>query len=570
MHLDILFQCSEDNLYDVFYYGGRIAFDQYSDTCGEECTVSVGIEDSNDIMLFKNNYEQSVNIDSDTAFDQSTSLTDYDRLGFDMIIPSRGLPLTSRSVNVEQQSAQMLDFLAWSDIAPNGLTGTEIGKTLPIFTVSETSEVDITNINAEPTYEEGTGLNVDPFITLQYNSALKCLASVYHIKYRVKGRLIDLSNATRIVSVNLNLVTGIDVNSNTVIITQDQATYEAGTFITTEYDLSYDGLVTLFPGDNVFLYSSITYQKTSSAAIQSLIFEYDIECFFEISGVSYCEDTPARSYMVNETISRVCEAITNNKLRFYSDTFGRTDSQPYSINYDPCPGLFSITSGLNIRRKLLIDNTQPAIFLSMKDLFEGLNPIWNIGLTIEPDPNRAGFNRLRFEYWRFFYQDDVAIWFRYPTRVTKDVDPSRLFNQLKIGYNKWQAEGTTGLYELMTKREYRINVNSVNNPVEKYTDFICSPYTIEITRRKDQTTADWTYDNDIFGFCLQKVGGDYTVETFLDNATDVTNVIDPNTCYNARITPARNAMRWFDYIMQGLRTIYADSKLIFSKGRVIT
>src|SRR3954470_15582712 len=33
MRVDILFQCSEDNTYDSFYENGRIAFDQYSDTC---------------------------------------------------------------------------------------------------------------------------------------------------------------------------------------------------------------------------------------------------------------------------------------------------------------------------------------------------------------------------------------------------------------------------------------------------------------------------------------------------------------------------------------------------------
>lgn len=565
MHLDILFKCSEDNLYDVFCEGFRIAFDEYSSICGDECMVSVGVQDSNDIMLFKNNFDQPVDLENDKAFDQTTVLSEYDKLGFNLTIPSRGLPQKSRSINAEKQTAQMLDFLSWSNIAGSGITGTEIGKTQPIFSVSEVSEVLINNINSGPYYVEGTGLNITPFIELQYSSALKCLASVYNVKYRVKGRLIDNSNASRVVGVNLNLVYGTE-SAPIVDVTQEQAAYEVGTFVTTEFDLIHETNISLSPGDSVFLYSAITYEKLSSAAIQGLIFEYDTECYFEISGVSYCEETDSRSYMINETASRIAEAITNNKMRFYSETFGRTDSQPYAVNFNPCPGLFSITSGLNIRRKKLINNAQPRLFLSMKQLFDGLNPLWNIGIGIEPDPNRTGYNRVRFEHWRYFYQNEVVVRFNDATRITTEVDPSRLFNQLMIGYNKWEAEGTTGLYELMTKRQYRINVNSGSNPMDKYTDFICSPYTVEITRRKDQTTEDWQYDNDIFGFCLKKSGDDYAVETFLDNVINPTNVIDANTCYNGKITPARMAMRWFDYIMQGLGTIFPDSKLIFSKG----
>lgn len=135
---------------------------------------------------------------------------------------------------------------------------------------------------------------------------------------------------------------------------------------------------------------------------------------------------------------------------------------------------------------------------------------------------------------------------------------------MSVGYNKWEAEGSTGLYELMTTRSYRLNINSVANELNITSDFVCSPYTIEITRRLDQTTQDWKYDNDIFALCLKS--DPYEVETFLDSATSVTNVVDPNTAYNGRITPVRNLMRWFNSIMQGFRQLQVDTKLIFSSG----
>jgi hypothetical protein len=91
MNLRILFQCSEDGQYDTFYLG-KLSFDDYSDTCGIECKVSIGLEDSNDIMLMRNNYEQPVNLNSNVAFDQTTALTDYDKLNTQLLVPNRGIP----------------------------------------------------------------------------------------------------------------------------------------------------------------------------------------------------------------------------------------------------------------------------------------------------------------------------------------------------------------------------------------------------------------------------------------------------------------------------------------------
>lgn len=573
MRVDILFQCSEDNRYDTFYENGRIAFDQYSDTCGDECTVSVGIEDSSDIMLFKNNYEQSVNLNSNIAFDQETVLTDYEWLNKDIEIPGRGLPQVSDGFNNDTQSIQLLDFIGWGTIQQNGQTGTEQGALMPMFASSNLTEIANTAINSSAYYNSDVRFNdgedsegTPPFLDIVRNSQLQCFPTLLDFRYTVKGRLIDQSNATRIVDMNLIVRIGEDAANTTLFSNQILVSYEAGTFQTTEFNVSANTTISIQPGEKAYVFILITYQKLSSAAIQSLIVEFDEETEIYFAGISNCEASDAKSYMINEAVSRTVEAITNDNIRFYSSTFGRIDSQPYSINFDPCPGLFSITQGLNIRRKLLIDNSQPGFFTNMKKLFSGLNGIWNIGLTIEPDPNRAGYNRLRFEDWRFFYQDEVSIRFLYPTKITRSIDLSRVYNSMKVGYNKWEAEGTTGLYELMTTRNYRININSIKNELDITTDIICSPYTTEITRRLNSTSNDWKYDNDTFGFCLGRTGADFFVKTFLYNATNITNVSDPNTAYNDIVTPARNAMRWFNYIMQGLRNLKPDSKLIFSNG----
>lgn len=574
MNLKIMFQCSEDGQFDLFYKG-RLSFDEYSDTCGDECSVTIGLEDSNDIMLFRNNYEQKVNLNSNIAFDEETELTDYDHLNFDLEIPSRGIPQKSTGSNTEKQSFSLLEYPGWGNIQPGGTTGTEQGALMPVFAVQTYSEIQSTNINGGPYYDSNIRFNdgensigTPPFIDLASNQQLKCAPSDFRTTWRVKGRLIDNTSASRIVDMNLIFRAGPNPASTVLLSNQIMVTYEAFTSQTAEFDLSGVYNLGMQPGNKIYVFAIINYVKTSSNALQQLIVEFDPETSIEFSAISYCEPTMAKSYMINEALSRTVEAITNGRIRFYSTTFGRVDSQPYPLLNQTCAGLFAISNGLNVRRRLLTDGTQPGCFVTLKQQFDDLKAIWNIGISIEPDNFRPGYNYLRFEDWRYFYQNDIGIRFNYATRIKRNIDTQRLYNQLRVGYNKWTAEQYSGLDELMTERTYRLNINAVNNELEAMSDIITASYTTEITRRLDTGTNDWQYDNDLFGFCLKGgEGQEYSVETFADVAYSVQNVNDPDTCYNGRVTPARNAMRWFNFIMQGLRQITNTSKLIFTSGK---
>jgi hypothetical protein len=378
--------------------------------------------------------------------------------------------------------------------------------------------------------------------------------------------LKDISNATRIVDMNLIIRQGPNPSATTLLSNQILVSYEAGSPVTTEFSASYSDFVPIQLGYKIYIFAVINYVKTSSAVLQSLVVEFDQTNTISFTGTSYCEATNAKSYMINEAVSRTVESITNDQIRFYSTFFGRRNSQPYSININTCAGEFAISNGLNVRRRLLKDGTQPGFFVTLKQLFEETKAMWNTGLTIEPDLNRTGYNRLRFEDWRYFYQDEVGIRFNYPTKITRAVDTNRVFNRIVVGYNKWTAGEYSGLDEFMTKRNYRININAISNELDATTDIICSPYTIEITRRLDTGTDDWQYDNEVFGFFTQVSSDTPVIETFGGFTTGVENVNDPNTCYNGRRSPARIAMQWFNWVMQGLRNLQPDSKLIFTSG----
>lgn len=563
MGLRIEFQCSEEGQYDTFYEG-QLAFDQYSDTCGTECIVTVGLEDAGDVMKVRNNYEQKVNLNSNIAFDETTVLTDYAGLNFDLEIPSRGIQQKSSAYNSEEQAFNLLDFPEWNAIKAQGEIGDLQGYTMPMFNSVNFQEIEITQINSTPFYKNDRE-DIIPFIIWSAGT-LHCTANSINLQYRIKGSIQDITNAERSAAFTLQVAMGNQLEGAQLISSQPLASYFETGDVNTNFDVSLDTDIPIFIGGKIYIAIVIQYQKFTGSALQFLIPHFDTDSTIQFTAISHCEPTNAKSCFINEAVSRTVESITNDSIRFYSTYFGRTDSQPYSLLSQTCGGLFAVSNGLNVRRRLLKDGTQPGFFVTLKQLFEESKAIWNIGQTIEPDPNREGYNRLRFEDWRFFYQEDVGIIFNDATNIVRKIDTERLYNRLAVGYNKWTAEQYSGLDELMTKRTYRVNINAVSKELEANSDIITAPYTIEITRRLDTGTDDWKYDNDVMGFCLKYNGGIYSVETFADVAYAVENISDPDTCYNGRITPARNAMRWFNFIMQGLRQIGNDSKLIFTSG----
>jgi len=74
---------------------GKLNFSNWADTCGDECMVKLSVEQDNCAMVFKNRFDQKVNIDSNIAFDKTTVLADYTGLGFDMELATQEIPIAA-------------------------------------------------------------------------------------------------------------------------------------------------------------------------------------------------------------------------------------------------------------------------------------------------------------------------------------------------------------------------------------------------------------------------------------------------------------------------------------------
>jgi len=361
--------------------------------------------------------------------------------------------------------------------------------------------------------------------------------------------------------------------------------------------------------------------------------------------LTHFNQSTAKVFAVNEVLSRISESITNDKLRAYSEYFGRTDSQPYATTEDGCGALEAITNGLRIRGQENKTPGQTDVFSqSLQDMFKGLCPIHNIGMGIETDTNREGYNRLRVEPWNFFYNDTLMMSCTGINGLTRELNDKEIFSTFNFGYNKWEAEEYNGLDELLTKRSYRTALSQIKNDLPQISTFISSGYALEVTRRKgNDNTKDWRYDNDVFIVCMKRgavanflilfqasntlkvavFGDDYSLAeqvfvvgqtvvidavlnngTFtvtdvsritgnlqvtvaetvvselyganvansaalsveLGNVTNPVNIVDPDTLYNFRISPVRNAMRWMNKILASYRQFDANAKILFTDG----
>lgn len=578
----IEYACSDTDSYEELYTG-RFDFNLYERNCSDRCYIEIDLQTTSCLIKFQNRYEQKVDLESLRTFDLEEGdyddLPPYTYLGFD---------LTLRTKKIFYQTKAEMDL---PDSFPfvDG-TAAVLSNTYSHFYLFEFDNVLINSINSFNNYDaviEGENFNdenldqahpgtfrLEPFALIECSGA-------YDITLNCVGEFNELSVSTRQYSANWSLLhahTETDGTITYVSVFTDVfspfATHSGSTPNVVPFDIHTTQTVNLQQGDRLFwalfvvnyIYSTGVGGLGDPYTLNVSFTEYDID----VEMFTACESTRAKTFLINEALSRTTEIITGDCLRVYSDYYGRTDAEPYTSDADGCGGMRAITSGLLIRRALRKDFTEAIYNTSMKQLFEGLNAIDNIGMGVEDDPNRPGFELLRIEPYKHFYTDTVLISLDKISAVKTEVDFDQHVGIFQGGYNKHETETQGGLNDFFTKRNYRTSLSSVSNTLSKVCDMIASGHSIEITRWQiGNSGQDWRYDNDSFIICIVRHFLDiFRVEQSNIELTTDENIPDPDTEYNVRITPLRNAMRWFSRVAQG----YVDfantviSQMLFTDG----
>lgn len=568
---DVTFSAEVDCGTDQEVFTGKLDFRQYKERCGTTCFVVVPIEQTGCTMTLRNRYDQKVDLSDQIAFDKLTVLPNYNGLNFGMELAAQEVKIGDSAQATEAMTVVVSDEPIWN----NGMN-TFQGYISPVFgNVTNASLGEFNTTDVFQIIEAGFN-NIPPYPTFPVAIGLanlvtenQCELSNLVISFRHKGTVNFQQSGTGAFQ-NLKLKLFLLPSGQDPTIAGNWIQEYENAFYVMNFDgpVNFDVSATLppfvvSPGD--FIYYGVYLSNGDRFGIDSFIYTQDIESFFSMEMNQICPPTNATVSLIHEAASRVVEAITDRCLVVKSDYYGRTDSEPYEAATDGCGSLRILASGLRIRNA-----ETPKHFLSIKEIFESLNAIDNIGMSIEPGGVYDPLN-LRIEQVEYFYQDvEIARHVNIP-RAEFSLQSGMAYSIIKIGYKIWETENVNGLDEFNSNKEFRTSLKSINNTLDQTSGFIAGGYSIEKTRQQsyaDTGAADTSRDNDTFIVCVRRdyaAYGSYEVEQ--GNIDSGANFYSPTTAYNWRIRPMYNLIRWWKSIVQSyVNLANTASKLFFSAG----
>lgn len=560
---DVTFKALQScGIYDEpeIIFEGKLDFGKYTESCGNTCLVRVPVEQIGCLMTLRNRYDQKVDLDAMTTFNKMSPLQQYDKLNFEMELPAKEL---QAAVDGSVAVAGYTHDSDHSTIGSGSLTLIRVDYEIERYSNIATGNlIGINNCESNSGSLDCTG-PITP--QLLFEDVIDCFDGDYDYSVRYKGTL-NLGSGTTLVQIKMKIVkwdgTGTIFNDATIVqeftLFDGLPTPPSGP-LTEVFDHTLTGTTTIADGEGFYAFIEVFL----GIGVAHLNVVFDTETSFTLSAVKVCPPTDANVYAINETLSRITEAITDNCLKVKSDYYGRTDSQPYASAEDGCGSLRVTTSGLKIRRA-----PTPAFFASLKDMFDGLRGIDNIGMGIESNPFLSGFDWLRIEPVEYFYQDTEILALPFVPEALISIQEQLHYSNIDSGYQKWEVERINGLDEPNSNRKYRTGLTSVNNPIDITSKLVAGSYAIETTRQQsfaDTGAADTTYDNETFIICVERQAYGFIVEQ--GNIDNPANVFSPQTLYNWRIRPFSNLMRWFKSIANSYPNIFDSShKLFFASG----
>lgn len=545
---------------------GKLDFGKYTESCGNSCLVKIPVEQTGCLMTLRNRYDQKVDLDALTTFNKMSALQQYDKLNFEMELPAKELQ-AAISGNVSDVGFQ-------HDSDYNSIVGATFATIYirPDYEIEKYNNIatgQLTAINGCVNNNFTVSSDCAGPLTPQllFEDDIKCFDGNFDYTSKFKGTLNITGSINGFLSlkhfiIKWNAVGDIfdplNIIQQTTII--DFGLTPPGAIpYSLDFDTSLAGTTTIADGEGFYAVLAVGITDRNF----HLNIDFDTETLINIEAVKICPPTDANVYAINETLSRITEAITDNCFKVKSDYYGRTDSQPYTSAEDGCGSLCVTTSGLKIRRA-----PTPAFFASLKDMFDGLRGIDNIGMGIESNPFIPNFDWLRIESVEYFYQDNEILALPFVPEAEISIQEQLHYSNIDSGYAKWEVERINGLDEPNSNRKYRTGLSSVNNTIDITSKLIAGSYAIETTRQQsfaDTGAADTTYDNETFIICVERQAYSFIVEQ--GNIDNPANVFSPQTLYNWRIRPFSNLMRWFKSIANSYPNI-SDSanKLFFASG----
>lgn len=531
---------------------GRLDFRKYRKSCGNECMVTIPVEMDGCTMTLRNRYDQKADLSNNVAFDGLTVIPSYAGLNFPIDLPAQELRAAVEGFVAIGGDTISLDI--FTPFTANFSVRPTYGR--PLY-----ESINISELLPSVFAASDNGVNdsvLSPVLLL--DDTIECFDGSFNYEVRLKGSYdFTMQASGGGLGLDIKLIVAKGEYPSTLTILHEELLYsDVGTpqNLIGNFDFTYSGTTALVNGNGVYAYFDVTYNALGGNITPGGEVIFDEETYVNINANKSCPPTEAVVSLIHETASRITEAITDRCLTVKSDYYGRTDSQPYAAASDGCGSLRVLSSGLRIRNA-----ENPVHFMSLKDLFEGLNGIDNIGMGIEG-------SQLRIEPVEYFYQNTEIMKMPFVPKMQEITDDTEGYSVIKVGYKKWETEGVNGLDEFNSNKEFRTSLKNISNTLDITSPFVAGGYPIELTRQQsfaDSGGADTKYDNETFIICVKRGGYNYQVEQ--GNIINAANFYSPSTAYNWRIRPFYNLMRWWKSIAQSyVNLVNTTSKFIFSAG----
>lgn len=368
----------------------------------------------------------------------------------------------------------------------------------------------------------------------------------------------------------------LEENSNCVSASQDTILFKdiasvggvaPSQSFTKGFDTSGTETIQINPGDKVWIQWVMDLNYISSNGDLTLNFEYD-ELTINLYSETVDNPTTGKAIAIHEGWSRLCEIITDQPLAFKSEFFGRVGSGGLSYPDNGYGAFTAYMSGKTIRG--FEDDLR--IETNLKDMFESCWSVWGIGLGVE---NLNGVWVVRAEEITHFYSDTILLKLDFVPKIQMRHVQDLVYNEVELGYRKWETENTNGLDEPNTSVVWSSQfIKSNKNRLTAISPYVAGMYPIELTRREGITTKDTRYDEEIFFIALntttaEKIPIALTTAEKDENFVVSAGLISPETAYNLRLMPNLAYQRLANQFTGGWVKMSSDTvKLAETEGNI--
>lgn len=178
--------------------------------------------------------------------------------------------------------------------------------------------------------------------------------------------------------------------------------------------------------------------------------------------------------------------------------------------------------------------------------------------------------RIRVEKREYFYDPEPVVYLSNIRNITRRYDTEKIYKKILVGYKTWKTEDISGIDDPQTKHTYATQLKKTGEEIEVLSEFIAASLAVEQARRQSiDKSTDYQFDDSTFIIALnteeESVSPDSFVPETDENFTVINNLLNSETRYNIRLTPARSFLRHLNWLNVGLQS-YVGSLYRFTRG----